>query len=144
MKTKIWLIVAMIIGIAVSMVIHTIRPVQAATLTNEETTASLTPKQFIPYYFQLINERDYDKSWSLLTSDFKKRNNPDGFKKYKKFWNTTENVEVYSMTTISHHGDKAKLKVEWGLYSTKYEQSYQYTSTYNLIFDKKKNSWLFN
>jgi hypothetical protein len=54
------------------------------------------PVDFIYFYYENINDRNYDLTWSLLSDDFKSVFNPGGKNPYMDFWNTVSNVEIYS------------------------------------------------
>ena len=54
-----------------------------------------SPEEFARYYFDQINQRNYDLTWSLLTDAYKAKTNPDGFAQYKKFW------DGYTVTVLS-------------------------------------------
>jgi hypothetical protein len=54
------------------------------------------PADFIRFYFDNINSRKYDLTWSLLTRNFQDDKNPAGQSSYEDFWNQYI-VEIYSV-----------------------------------------------
>lgn len=55
-------------------------------------------KDFITYYYDMINERDYFASWSMLSPDFQ---NTLTYDEYTRFWDTIANVNVESIEMVS-------------------------------------------
>jgi len=45
------------------------------------------PVDFIYFYFEKINERDYDLTWSLLSENYQNVESPGGKSSYENFWN---------------------------------------------------------
>lgn len=68
--------------------------------------------QFIYYYFQHINNRDYTTTWSLLTDAFKAAVNPDGYGGYTAFWNTVQRVDVHYVYLNYFDGYFANVSVD--------------------------------
>jgi hypothetical protein len=55
------------------------------------------PADFIRFYYENINDRNYDLTWSLLSEEFKSVFNPGGKNPYMDFWNTVSRVDIYSV-----------------------------------------------
>lgn len=54
------------------------------------------PVEFIRFYYENINKRNYDLTWSLLSNEFRSEFNSGGKDPYVDFWNTVSKVEIYS------------------------------------------------
>ncbi len=104
-----------------------------------------TPQDFIPYYFDNINSRNYALTWSLLSDRFKNNLNgssQDGYQVYVDFWNTVNHVVVLDVTHVCQ-GDQCAVNVTLQLdyYNGPFDTSiYPYTLTY----DHARNTWLFD
>jgi len=99
------------------------------------------PREFIYFYFDNINNRNYDLTWSLLSVDYKARTNPDGIDQYKDFWDDyTVEVTSISYEYITDTAVKVSLKIIF--YKTNTSKSENLT--YYLTSDNPQGIWLFN
>jgi hypothetical protein len=137
----------------------------AITLTNTPVPTSLTyptpavlpptavpvfsaqiPDQFIRYYYSNLNQRNYQRTWSLLSDSFKYANNgPDqgGFLGYANFWDTVKRVDIFGVTVTSQSGGYAVVNVNMQ-YTYKNGVIASNLQTFNLIYDYGRGTWLFN
>lgn len=99
--------------------------------------------QFIYYYYQKINARDYATTWSLLTDAFKAAVNPDGYSGYVAYWNNIQRVDINSVTVTSLVGNSATVVVDM-VYN--YVTGYANTShqTFHLYYDTWRATWMFD
>ena len=119
-----------------------------ATPTSTPTnTASVTPaipqdpREFIYFYFDNINNRNYDLTWSLLSNQYKAKTNPDGIEQYKKFWDSyTVKVTSVSYELVTDTAVKVSLKTVF----YKANASTNENLTYYLTSDNPQGSWLFD
>jgi hypothetical protein len=103
-----------------------------STITN-----IISPEAFVSNYFVLINNRDYEASWSMLSSKFQ-TNHP--FNEYTSFWGTVDKIEILSITIKNEDASQVLIYVEARyIYKTNYTTVAH--TTYKLI--KNGNSWLF-
>ncbi len=99
--------------------------------------------QFIYYYYQRINARDYMTAWSLLTEAFKAAVNPDGYSGYIAYWNNIQRVDINSVTVTSLTGASATVVVNMVYnYVTGYAVSN--TQTFHLYYDTWRATWMFD
>jgi hypothetical protein len=103
-------------------------------------------EQFIRKYFQEINSRNYENTWSLLSDAFKaSRNSPQngGYQGYVDFWNTVDRVEILEITILEQRTQSADVFVV-----ANYHYANGVTTTgqqnFYLIYDFTRNSWLFD
>jgi hypothetical protein len=99
--------------------------------------------QFIYYYYQHINNRDYATTWSLLTDAFKAANNSTGYTGYVNFWNTVSRVDVWYVTLNTFNGYYASVTVD---------MSYTYfngtvtrvAQPFYLAYNVTRGTWMFD
>ena len=114
-------------------------PTQTATLPAQ------TPQDFISYYFDNINSRNYTFTWTLLSDRFQNNLNgssQDGYQVYIDFWNSVNQVTVLDVTQMCQV-DLCAVNVTMRLdyYNGQSDTSiYPYT----LTFDHARNTWLFD
>jgi hypothetical protein len=102
--------------------------------------------QFIYYYFYYINQRNYPRTWSLLTDSFKYTNNTaaqGGYLGYANFWDSVRRVDIFGVTVTSLSGNYAVVNVNMR-YTYQNGAVVSNLQTYNLIYDPGRGSWLFN
>jgi hypothetical protein len=104
-----------------------------------------SPRQFIYYYFENINARNYSLTWTLLTAQFKLSlygNSETAFQQYVDFWNTVRQANVIDVNTVCD-GDLCAVAVTLQLV---YDNGNFNTSTYpyTLSFDHARDTWLFD
>ncbi len=102
--------------------------------------------QFIHYYYQRINARDYTTTWSLLTDGFKAAVNSEvsgGYAGYVNFWNTVQRVDIYNATVASWTGSYATVVVSM-VYN--YMNGYVNSSnqTFHLFYNSGRGTWMFD
>lgn len=67
----------------------------------------LSATEFLNDYFGLINQSNYEKSWSQLSESFKSKFNPPsrgGYTGYKNWWDTVAEIQILSSEIISDDG----------------------------------------
>jgi hypothetical protein len=102
--------------------------------------------QFIQFYFQRINARDYPTTWSLLTAAFKAAVNSEtsgGYGGYSAFWNTVLRVDVLNVTITSWSGNDASVLVNmiYNYYDGRVISSNQ---AFHLFYDSWRGVWMFD
>ena len=86
----------------------TITPTFTATSTPTEITP-LDPDEFIITYYTLINNRQYDYAWDMLSKNFKQTHNPSGFDEYAAWWATVDEVEILDIEIFEWKENRANL-----------------------------------
>jgi hypothetical protein len=102
--------------------------------------------QFIYYYFQHINNRDYGTTWSLLTEAFKAAvNGPEkgGYTGYVDYWNTVQRVDVKSVYLSSFNGYYADVTVNM-VYNYFNGTVAPAQVPFHLAYDSSRGTWMFN
>jgi hypothetical protein len=123
----------------------TIQPGFTATYTQTVTSIPQTPNEFVSFYFDAINSRNYSLTWSLLTDRFKNNLNgssPYYFKDYVDFWNSVNHVTVKDVNDVCQ-GDLCAINatLELDYYNgQRTTATYPYTLTYEHI----RKTWLFD
>ena len=113
------------------------------SLPTETPVLSVEPEQFIRIYYDLINNREYDKAWAMLSPGFQHRNVPDGFEGYKQFWDDVLRVEVQNVQITGREGIDVLVTVTLK-YTAKFGTESTDTPTFRLTPDLTGNSWLFD
>ena len=125
-------------------------PIPTGTPLVPTNTVVLTPsnsvEQFIRTYFQAINSRNYENTWSLLSDTFKaSRNSPQngGYQGYVDFWNTVDRVEILEIKILEQSSQSAEVFVV-----ANYHYKNGVTTTgeqnFDFIYDFTRNTWLFD
>jgi serine/threonine-protein kinase len=109
-------------------------------------TQSNSVEQFIRTYYQAINSRNYENTWSLLSETFRASvNGPQngGYQGYVDFWNSVDRVEVTEIKILEQSSQSAKASVVANYH---YKNGATTTSQGNLdfIYDPSRNTWLFD
>ena len=109
-------------------------------------TPSNSVEQFIHTYFQEINSRNYENTWSLLSDAFKaSRNSPQngGYQGYVDFWNTMDRVEILEINILEQSSQSAEVFVVANYH---YKNGVTTTGEQNFyfIYDFTRNTWLFD
>jgi hypothetical protein len=109
-------------------------------------TPSSSVDEFIRTYFQAINSRSYESTWSLLSDAFKaSTNSPEngGYQGYVDFWNTVDRVEILEIKVLEQSSQAAEVFVV-----ANYHYKNGVTTTgqqnFHLIYDSTRNTWLFD
>ena len=110
-------------------------PEPVPTTPAPTSTTPSHPIDFIYFYYENINSRNYDLTWSLLSDQFKAQFNPDGKGPYMDTWNKVSNVDIYSADYTDISGDSAIVII--------YSNITSKPLNYYLVWDSAKNSWLF-
>lgn len=63
------------------------------------------------FYFEQINQRNYNLTWSLLSNAYKAKTNPEGFAQYKAFWDEYT-VTVLSVKTLALSPNITRVSLE--------------------------------
>lgn len=113
------------------------------TLPTETPALSIEPEQFIRNYYDLINNREYDKAWDMLSLGFQRRNVPAGFEGYKQFWDDVLRVEVQNVHITGREGIDVLVSVALK-YTAKFGTESTDTPTFRLTPDATGRSWLFD
>jgi hypothetical protein len=120
-------------------------PTPVPTAVPTAVTIPYNPADFIYYYFNNINLRNYPLTWSLLTASFIANNNPPssgGYTGYVNFWNSVAWVEITGVVITSYSGSYATASVgmvfhyNGGLVTTT-------IPTYYLVYNYGLGSWQF-
>lgn len=109
-------------------------------------TQSNSLEQFIRTYYQAINSRNYENTWSLLSDAFRASSNSlqnGGYQGYVDFWNTVDHVEVLETKILEQSSQAAKVFVVANYH---YKNGVTTTSErdFNFIYDFNRNTWLFD
>ncbi len=106
---------------------------------------AMTPHDFMYYYFDNINRREYSLTWSLLTDSFKARlNGPNqgGYEGYVAFWDSIKMATVLNAFYVCN-GDLCAVSTTLQL---DYANGAHDTSVYDYTvrFDHGLNTWQFD
>lgn len=102
-----------------------------------------TPDQFIYYYFNNINARNYSLTWTLLSDSFKAQNNPDGYGYYVEFWNSVNQVNITYITINSQSSSAADVAVGM-IFRYNTGRLITRNLRFQLIYNSGIPSWQFN
>ena len=103
-----------------------------------------TPDGFLHNYFSLVTDgNDYDLAWSLLTPKFQEATDPGGYSEYVNFWKTIKQVDLNNIevTPITSLSVRCRINITFHTMSGMTDNE---TLTYHLIYDKGKQTWMFD
>lgn len=102
--------------------------------------------RFIRDYYTMINNRQYNQSWSMLSDDFITKSNKEekfDFNSYTEYWDSIEQVNVESVEIQNQDTDVSTIFVT--LRYDKKDGIVVYQDLYfNLIINNTKDNWLIN
>jgi serine/threonine protein kinase len=120
--------------------------VQQPTALQKREEQPIQPKQFIRDYYAGISNQQYDKTWLMLSRNFKKQHhccNEDGSYKqnaYIKWWKTIRAVEVLTATVLEQSDNTATIKTTLRYFKRR-GRIVDEKKTFNLI-KNDKNQWV--
>jgi len=117
--------------------IFTSPPTSTATISSD-------PADFIYLYFENINKRNYNLTWSFLSNQYKTKQNPGGLGDYTKFWDGYNKVDVTSVDVIEHTNTSAIVRLKAVFYTRKGNKASNINTIYYLTWDNPKGIWLFD
>lgn len=117
-----------------------------ANLEPTETPSTYAePIEFVRNYFSLLNNRQYQEAWAKLSNKYKENldKSGGGYNEYVSFWNTVDKVELSLIEIKSQSNSEVYVYTEILYY---YKEGYTTTghTTYKLVKDSSKTSWLFD
>ena len=128
----------------------TATPIPTGTPLVPASTIVVTPsnsvEQFVRTYFQEINNRNYETTWSLLSDAFKATSNSPqhgGYQGYVDFWNTVDRVEILEIKILEQSSQSAEVFVVAN-YHYKNGVTTTGEQTFSFIYDFTRNTWLFD
>jgi hypothetical protein len=123
----------------------TASPTPTPSFTRTPAGTAQTPDQFIYFYFNQINARNYELTWSLLTERFKANMNSNpvlAYQGYVDFWNSVSQATVVG---VQYQCQDPLCFVDVTL-QLAYTNGKRDTSTYpyTLSFDTYRDTWMFD
>jgi len=106
---------------------------------------NMGPEEFIRFYYDSINKRNYVLTWSLLTPGFISLANPPsqgGYQGYVGWWNTVDHVDVTGVNIIEQDKNTAIVEVR-ATYHYGNGNTTQSHQRFDLILDSSRGTWLF-
>jgi hypothetical protein len=119
------------------------------TLTPVAVLPSVSPLQAVRDYYVLINQREYNIAWSMLSNHFKDKFNcctPEGyydFKEYKRWWDSVAWVDVGEIKIIKQNGNTAVVFAQLSYLMKNGSRIVDYRPYIWLVFEPTTNIWLF-
>jgi len=110
---------------------------------------SISPEKSIENYYKNINDRNYNKSWQSLSSNFK---NPSGsnsendifYQEYQDWWNKVDYVQINKIDVLEKTEEKATLKVDLQYQMKTGNLVQDKKSIFYLVWDEDSFNWLIN
>lgn len=116
--------------------------ISAMTLTPWIRTQYPNPEKFIKDYYREINNRNYERAWSMLTDKFQQSccsvAGNDPFQVYKNWWNTIREVEVITAYLQAYDTNPAEVYITLRYHTQKGETS-EVFNIYRLVTDPVKD-----
>ncbi len=106
-------------------------------------TPKTTPDKAVREYYELINQRQYEKAWNILTPTFQRIKPDNNYTNYIKWWNSVDSVAITSIRIIEQTENKAIVDANI-IYTMKNGRIWTDTSgVFTLILDAN-GKWLIN
>ena len=108
----------------------------------------ITLEQFVSSYFKAINNRNYQKTWGMLSDHFKRRQhccNSDGSyqkKPYIQWWKSVQKVKILNIDTLRLENNFAVVSAKLKFYFMD-GRVVDDTINWELIPNSSGDSWLF-
>ena len=108
-----------------------------------------TPESTVRRYYEAINARRYDLTWSLLSTNFKQKWNcctADGsfdYRAYTDWWDSVQRVDIGRIELIEHSSTRAVVYAELAYLMRDGRQIMDPRSYIQLAFDPAVGEWLF-
>ena len=107
------------------------------------------PDQAVRTYYQLVSQKRYDLTWSLLTDAFKQKFNccaPNyNYSDYVSWWDSVNHVEFGDVRTVSQSGERAVVYTElYYVMNTSARSSLVGDPYIELVYDSTTDNWRFN
>ncbi|MBE9002745.1 hypothetical protein IQ274_32330 [Nostoc sp. LEGE 12447] len=71
-----------------------------------------TPDNAIVEYYQLINQRQYESSWAILSSRFHRLKSDNNYKSYEEWWEKVASAKIDSINLIENSKSNAVVDVK--------------------------------
>lgn len=112
--------------------------------TNISTSERPSSEIFVKNHYIAIQNRQYDSSFSNLSSQFINDNLPDGYSEYQQWWNSVREIKIGNVTLINQSNDRAIVSADlW--YSMNNGKTFKDSKNrIYLIWSNDKNRWLFD
>lgn len=102
-----------------------------------------TPEQFLQsYFYDVVNNRNYEYLWSVQTSEFQEVNSKSDYQDYVSFWNSISKLDMSTVDCYLVSSTSADCHVMFTLY--KNDASYPADLNYHLTYSEDKQSWMFD
>ncbi len=117
-------------------------PSGSQTFTLEMTVGTLeSPEQFIREHYTDLNNRQYEKTWSGLSDNFKNQQISGGYSEYREWWSSVRRINIGRISVIKKSGQQAIFDTELQ-YIMNNGQGINDTKKYiTVLYDPKKDSW---
>lgn len=103
------------------------------------------PEQFTRWYFNDVwQDRDYEYLWSFLTPSFRSYTSPGNFQEYKDWWGSVDRIDIHSFQKTQHSTSYITIRIDVTFYLKDGRVLSHRKYAYDLIFDRGKNSWMFD
>ena len=108
-----------------------------------------TPESTVRRYYEAINERRYELTWSLLSTNFKQKWNccaADGsfnYRAYTDWWDSVQRVDIGRIELIEHSDTRAVVYAELAYLMRDGRQIMDPRPYIQLAFDPAVGEWLF-
>lgn len=107
-----------------------------------ESSSQLDPKQFIRNHYTNLNQRQYETTWSKLSSNFKSK--ASTFADYVEWWESVAEIRVGNMRSIGGTEREAIVDVQLQYLMNDGRIVYDQKSRVNLVWDNQQQTWLFD
>ena len=102
-----------------------------------------SPIQFVRDYYTIVNAKELDKAWGMLTPEFQNQDKKSGYSGFSDWWKSVDQVQVQEISLLSQSNDTAKVDVQIAYVigdNFKKERPQRFT----LIWNSRIRSWQIN
>ncbi|MBZ8178510.1 protein kinase domain-containing protein [Oscillatoria salina] len=106
--------------------------------------AKPSPKQALQDYYAIINQEDYQTSWSKFTTNFQNNSqvHPQGYQSYTGWWTTVDFVDIEDVRLVNEGVEVAEVDARLRYYLKSGRVSNPNLVRFRLVWDENTNQWL--
>lgn len=104
----------------------------------------IAPEQFIVRYYQLVDQRQYDVTWTLLTPEFQRIGSNGSREDYVRWWDSVAYTDVGEQTLLDVSDDAATVYVNLIYHLKDGRIVPDPKPRIGLLYDSQRGTWLIN
>ena len=104
--------------------------------------AKPSSSQAVRDYYSMLNRREYNKTWGLLSPGFKRKHSKNSFYEYKTWWNKVDRIVIGQREQVSQGENQAVVEISLTYHLKDGRTREDYNKIFYLVFKENTNSWI--